>query len=78
MPDATGLLVTGADRAGVWGIFLTRSEVVSKVVSQMVRSMFGAESDEILQTGKNEESLPEEPEASTKETKTRFPKTGDG
>jgi AbrB family looped-hinge helix DNA binding protein len=72
------LLVTGAVRAGAWGIFLTKSDVVSKIVSQMVQSMFGAELHEILASGKNEGRLPEEPEASTKETKTRFPKTGNG
>jgi len=58
------LLMIGAEKKGVWGIFLTRSEVVSNVVSQMVQSMFGAELDEILETGKNEGSLSEEPEKS--------------
>jgi len=72
------LLVTGAEKMGTWGILFTKSEGVSKIVSQMVQSMFGAELHEILASGKNEESLSEEPEASTKETKTRFPKTGDG
>jgi AbrB family looped-hinge helix DNA binding protein len=54
------LVVMGAHKTGSWVILLTKSEAVSRMVSQMVRSMFGAELDEILETGEKA-SLSEEP-----------------
>jgi AbrB family looped-hinge helix DNA binding protein len=53
------LLVMGTHKTGSWVILLTKSEAVSKIVLQMVRSMFGAELDEILETSE-EASLSEE------------------
>jgi hypothetical protein len=57
-----------AHKTGSWVILLAKSEAVSRMVSQMVRSMFGGKLDEIFETGEKAGSS-EEP---------RPPKTGDG
>ena len=55
------LLVVALEKRDTWAIIFTKSEVISKMVSQLVQSMFGAELDEILQAAENEGRLSEEP-----------------
>ena len=62
------LLVMAACNTGSWVILLTKSEAVSKMVSQMVHNMFSANMDAILETGekasRSQEPSPPKPATS--------------